>query len=75
MLPNMARHIVLAILWFHVGWVAGSATAFVLGLPGIVAPVVAIVTLAVIWRITLVAGDARPATSVPQHRLGMASEG
>lgn len=41
-IDHMAMRIGLVVLWFSAAWVCGAMTAFVVGLPGWLAPVVAV---------------------------------
>ena len=38
----MTRIVVLVALWFLAGWMTGAMVAFVLGLPGLLAPIVGV---------------------------------
>jgi hypothetical protein len=45
---DMKKRITAAVLWFFTGWFVGAATAFVLGMSGLLAPVLAIAFAAVV---------------------------
>jgi hypothetical protein len=46
----MKRTLVLTTLWFFAGWVIGAMTAFLLGLPELMAPVTAVAAALVAYR-------------------------
>ncbi len=48
--PPMKRTYVLATLWFFAGWVIGAMTAFLLGLPELMAPIAAVAAALIAYR-------------------------
>ena len=46
----MKRTLVLTTLWFFAGWVIGAMTAFVLGLPELMAPIAAVTAALIAYR-------------------------
>ena len=62
------KRITLTTLWFFAGWVIGAMTAFVLGLPELVAPVAAITAAVIAYRPAWLVAAWRPtAASVPSR--------
>jgi hypothetical protein len=44
----MKKRITAAVLWFFTGWFVGAATAFVLGMSGLLAPILAVAAAAIV---------------------------
>jgi hypothetical protein len=64
----MKRTLVLTTLWFFAGWVIGAMTAFVLGLPELMAPVAAVTAALIAYRPVWLSRMSRPALhSVPSR--------
>jgi len=66
----MTRTLVLTTLWFFAGWVIGAMTAFVLGLPEVMAPVTATTAAVIAYRPAWLVAAWRPSrvTATTQSR-------
>lgn len=67
--PRMKR-ITLSTLWFFAGWVIGAMTAFVLGLPDLIAPITAVMAALAAYRPVWLSRVGHPS---PQSVSGRAS--
>jgi hypothetical protein len=66
---DMKKRITAAVLWFFTGWFVGAATAFVLGMSGLLAPILAVAAAAIIAGdpARLIWTPAAPAVSTVQR--------